>query len=82
MLIRGGLNKAGRTKVGALAVIDVHARDTMQKMHENGVDTVEHFDWISRCATTGDLRAMTAATFVSSWCVQTGRMAMSTSVTQ
>eukprot|EP00937_MAST-01D_sp_MAST-1D-sp2_P005910 g5910.t1 len=48
MLIRGGLNKAGRTKVGALAVIDVHARDTMQKMYDNGVDSVQHFDWISQ----------------------------------
>jgi dynein heavy chain, axonemal len=48
MLIRGGLDKAGRTKVGALAVIDVHARDTMQSMHENGVDNTQHFDWVSQ----------------------------------
>ena len=47
-LIRGKLTKLARKSVGALAVIDVHARDTMLKMYEAGVAHVNDFDWISQ----------------------------------
>jgi len=56
-LIRGKLSKMARTSVGALAVIDVHARDVMNKMaNETGVSRVRDFDWISqmRFYWTGD----------------------------
>lgn len=45
-LVRGKLTKMARITIGALAVIDVHARDVMQKMYEKGVSNVRDFDWI------------------------------------
>ena len=48
LLIRGNISKAARVTVGALAVIDVHARDVQHKMSESGVATVTDFDWISQ----------------------------------
>ena len=42
-LIRGELTKLARKSVGALAVIDVHARDVMLKMYEAGVAHVNDF---------------------------------------
>ena len=55
-LIRGKLSKMARTSVGALAVVDVHARDVCQKMSETGVSRVRDFDWVSqmRFYWTGD----------------------------
>ena len=48
-LIRGKLSKMARTSVGALAVVDVHARDVMDKMsNANGVSRVRDFDWVSQ----------------------------------
>ena len=48
LLIRGNISKAARVTVGALAVIDVHARDVQRKMAEAGVSDVTDFDWISQ----------------------------------
>eukprot|EP01041_Mallomonas_annulata_P000971 gene971-1882_t len=48
ILIRGRISKQARTTVGALAVIDVHARDVQKKMAEAGVSTISDFDWISQ----------------------------------
>lgn len=48
LLIRGNISKAARVTVGALAVIDVHARDVQKKMAEAGVAKVTDFDWISQ----------------------------------
>eukprot|EP01033_Poteriospumella_lacustris_P000280 gene286-182_t len=48
LLIRGKISKAARVTVGALAVIDVHARDVQRKMAEAGVAKVTDFDWISQ----------------------------------
>ena len=48
ILIRGKISKAARITVGALAVVDVHARDVQKKMAESGVAHVTDFDWISQ----------------------------------
>jgi dynein heavy chain len=48
LLIRRGLNSNQRTTVGALAVIDVHARDVMQAMGDAGVSSGTDFDWQSQ----------------------------------
>jgi dynein heavy chain len=48
LLIRGKISKDARVTVGALAVIDVHARDVQKKMAESGVSKVTDFDWISQ----------------------------------
>ena len=48
ILIRGKISKAARVTVGALAVVDVHARDVQKKMAEAGVAKVTDFDWISQ----------------------------------
>eukprot|EP00615_Pteridomonas_danica_P016588 CAMPEP_0114385844 /NCGR_PEP_ID=MMETSP0102-20121206/6268_1 /TAXON_ID=38822 ORGANISM="Pteridomonas danica, Strain PT" /NCGR_SAMPLE_ID=MMETSP0102 /ASSEMBLY_ACC=CAM_ASM_000212 /LENGTH=3026 /DNA_ID=CAMNT_0001542557 /DNA_START=949 /DNA_END=10026 /DNA_ORIENTATION=- len=47
-LIRGKLSKLARKSVGALAVVDVHARDVMLMMSNSGVDNPNDFDWISQ----------------------------------
>ena len=48
ILVRGKLNKLARTSIGALTVMDVHARDVGIKMINNGVSTVTDFDWLSQ----------------------------------
>lgn len=59
ILIRGKISKAARVTVGALAVVDVHARDVQKKMAEAGVSRVTDFDWISqmRYYWEGDINA-------------------------
>ena len=47
-MIRGKISKLARTTVGALAVIDVHARDVQLKMANAGVAFITDFDWISQ----------------------------------
>ena len=37
ILVRGKLSKLARTSIGALTVIDVHARDVVKKMPEDNV---------------------------------------------
>lgn len=48
LLIRGRISKSARVTVGALAVIDVHARDVQKRMIEDGVSAVTDFGWISQ----------------------------------
>ena len=72
ILIRGKVTKLGRITIGALAVVDVHARDVQQKMADAGVANVNDFDWMAQMRyywiqgdyleNTGDL----AVTMVSS----------------
>ena len=50
VLIRTGLSSNQRTTVGALAVIDVHARDVMKAMADAGVAESTDFDWQSDAA--------------------------------
>jgi dynein heavy chain, axonemal len=48
ILIRGKISKLARVTVGALAVVDVHARDVQKKMAEAGVSSISDFDWIAQ----------------------------------
>ena len=44
LLVRGNLTKLERTTIGALVVIDVHARDTIAHMIQKGVETDQDFE--------------------------------------
>ena len=48
ILVRGNLSKAARTTVGALTVIDVHARDVIKKLADQHVDNKHNFGWTSQ----------------------------------
>lgn len=48
ILVRGNLTKLERTTIGALVVIDVHARDTIVQMIQKGVENDQDFEWISQ----------------------------------
>jgi dynein heavy chain, axonemal len=48
LLVRQPLPKGDKTKVGALAVIDVHARDVMMKLVNAGTETTADFLWQSQ----------------------------------
>ena len=48
-LVRGKLAKLARTSIGALTVIDVHARDVTIKMVNQGCSDVNDFLWLSQC---------------------------------
>ena len=48
ILVRGHLGKAARVTVGALTVIDVHARDVIKKLMDENVDTKDNFGWTSQ----------------------------------
>ena len=47
-LVRGKLTKLSRMIMSALIVIEVHARDVVAKMLEEGVKNVNDFEWISQ----------------------------------
>jgi len=48
ILIRGEISKQARVTVGALAVVDVHARDVQKRMADAGVSKVTDFDWMAQ----------------------------------
>jgi dynein heavy chain len=48
ILVRGKLNKASRTTIGALTVIDVHARDVIKRLADQDVGVKEDFGWTSQ----------------------------------
>jgi dynein heavy chain len=48
ILVRGKLGSAARVTVGALTVIDVHARDVIKKLVDDDVDTKDNFGWTSQ----------------------------------
>lgn len=48
ILVRGKLSSAARVTVGALTVIDVHARDVIKKLVDEEVDTKDNFSWTSQ----------------------------------
>jgi len=48
MLLRRGVNKAAKTTIGALVVIDVHAKDVIHGFVEANVKDKASFEWISQ----------------------------------
>jgi len=48
ILVRGKLSNAARTTVGALTVIDVHARDVIKKLMVTGAASANEFGWTSQ----------------------------------
>ena len=47
-LVRGKLSGAARVTIGALTVIDVHARDVIKKLVDDEVLSADHFSWMSQ----------------------------------
>ncbi len=47
-LVRGEITNAARTTVGALTVVDVHARDVTQQLVDDRVSSVHEFLWIQQ----------------------------------
>ncbi|KAL0978572.1 hypothetical protein UPYG_G00172390 [Umbra pygmaea] len=47
-LLRGQLSKMQRAVLSALIVIEVHAKDVVTKLLEEGVSSVNDFEWISQ----------------------------------
>ena len=47
-LVRGDISKQLRVAIGALVVMDVHNRDTINEMVELQVESITDFDWLSQ----------------------------------
>ncbi|XP_047390171.1 dynein axonemal heavy chain 3 isoform X4 [Sciurus carolinensis] len=47
-LVRGKLSSGARLTLGALTVIDVHARDVVAKLAEDRISNLNDFQWISQ----------------------------------
>lgn len=48
MLVRQKLTKNQIITVNALIVIDVHAKDVVARLAEEGIDDINAFEWISQ----------------------------------
>jgi dynein heavy chain len=60
VLVRGHLSSAARVTVGALTVIDVHARDVIKKLVDDNVETKDNFGWTSQLRYYWDGTELTA----------------------
>ena len=47
-LVRGELTQLERATIGALVVVDVHARDVVQSMADHAVAHEKEFKWLSQ----------------------------------
>jgi dynein heavy chain len=47
-LVRGDMSNQLRTTLKAMVVIDVHARDVVNKMYEKNVQQANEFEWASQ----------------------------------
>ena len=47
-MMRNGLSKSVRVTVGALIVVDVHARDVLERLVQAKVSRTDDFEWISQ----------------------------------
>lgn len=47
-IIRSNLTKIQRLKINALAVIEVHQRDIIDKLYKIGCNDINAFDWLSQ----------------------------------
>ncbi|CAL8075896.1 unnamed protein product [Calicophoron daubneyi] len=47
-LVRGSLTSGERITLGALIVVDVHARDVVSKMVEDNITSTNAFEWLSQ----------------------------------
>lgn len=60
VVVRGKLSSAARTTVGALTVIDVHARDVIKKLVDEEVSSKDNFSWTSQLRYYWDQGELTA----------------------